>query len=181
MFRGGISTSISCRPIANNYPATEGGQYSVQPGDTLEAIALSTYGDGSLWYLITQANGLSGDADLRVGESLSIPSVVGDVHNNASTNAPYDASKYIGGLAPTTPTPQCKGIGEILVVVAAASAIVMKQGATGLLDWDPNTATPASFGTLIAGDNTLGDLVGQAMNVEFGYQKSINLGRLDPE
>ena len=50
-------------------------------GDTLQTIAHSAYGDSSLWYRIADANGLSGNADLRVGQTLSIPNRVGTVHN----------------------------------------------------------------------------------------------------
>jgi len=45
----------------------------VQAGDTLQGIAQSAYGDSALWYLVAEANGLSSDADLRVGQTLTIP------------------------------------------------------------------------------------------------------------
>ncbi|WP_176167915.1 LysM peptidoglycan-binding domain-containing protein [Luteibacter sp. 22Crub2.1] len=39
----------------------------VQTGDTLKSIAQSVYGNASLWYVIAQANAISGDAELAVG------------------------------------------------------------------------------------------------------------------
>ncbi|WP_219851901.1 LysM peptidoglycan-binding domain-containing protein, partial [Methylibium rhizosphaerae] len=49
------------------------GSYRVQGGDTLRSIAQAAYGDNRLWWKIAQANGLSGDSDLRVGQTLSLP------------------------------------------------------------------------------------------------------------
>lgn len=54
-------------PVNSTYPNGASGQWVVQAGDTLSAIAQATYGDSSLWYLVAQANGLGGDSDLRVG------------------------------------------------------------------------------------------------------------------
>ena len=48
-------------------------RYTVQQGDTLESIALRVWGDASFWYLIADANGLSGNAQLTVGMDLIIP------------------------------------------------------------------------------------------------------------
>jgi LysM repeat protein len=82
--------SLSYTRIADTSPAPEAGEYVVQPGDTLQSIALAAYGDQSLWYLIAQANGLSSDQDLHAGQSLVIPTAVGGVHNNAGTTAPFN-------------------------------------------------------------------------------------------
>ncbi|WP_288406907.1 LysM domain-containing protein, partial [uncultured Herbaspirillum sp.] len=65
--------NLEYEPVPNSYPAAATGQYPVQSGDTLQSIALAAYGDSSLWYEIADANGLSGNADLKVGEVLTIP------------------------------------------------------------------------------------------------------------
>jgi hypothetical protein len=39
-------------------------------------IAKNVYGDSALWYLVADANGLSGNSDLTVGQALNIPSRV---------------------------------------------------------------------------------------------------------
>jgi hypothetical protein len=96
----------------------------VRSGDTLATIAKAAYGDSQLWYLIADANGLSGDRDLRVGQTINIPTKVGGIHNNAGTFKPYDPSKVIGNTAPNLPVPQsddddCGGFGQIVMIVVA--------------------------------------------------------------
>lgn len=51
----------------------EGETYTVQPGDTLTRIAEQFYGDPRKFDLIVDANNLSGDTQLRVGQELIIP------------------------------------------------------------------------------------------------------------
>jgi hypothetical protein len=45
-------------------------RYSVREGDTLAGIAPQVFGDSSLWYMIAEANGLSGAQSLAAGTSL---------------------------------------------------------------------------------------------------------------
>jgi LysM repeat protein len=61
----------------NSYNQGAGsGSYNVRTGDTLQSIAQSIYGDGNLWYKIAEANGLSGNASLIEGRSLTLPAGV---------------------------------------------------------------------------------------------------------
>ena len=124
---------LAFTPVTNSYPNAATGQYPVQSGDTLESIALSAYGDSSLWYLIADANGLSGDGDLRVGQIINIPTKVNGVHNNASTVTPYDASKIVGSTTPSLPAPQpkhgCGILGTIIMVIVAAVVTYFTLGA----------------------------------------------------
>ncbi|MCA0300761.1 MAG: putative Ig domain-containing protein, partial [Proteobacteria bacterium] len=50
-------------------------QVVAQAGDTLRSLAQRVYGNGNLWYLLAEANGLSGDpgAELVAGASLTVP------------------------------------------------------------------------------------------------------------
>ena len=131
-----VDFDLAFTPVTNSYPNAATGQYPVQSGDTLESIALSAYGDSSLWYLIADANGLSGDGDLRVGQIINIPTKVNGVHNNASTVTPYDASKIVGSTTPSLPAPQpkhgCGVIGMIIMVVVAVVATVFTAGAAAV-------------------------------------------------
>jgi len=89
-------------------PATGAGgnsRYTVQAGDTLQGIASAVWGDSSLWYLIADANGLSGGEALQAGQALSIPGKVTNIHNNAGTFRVYDPNKALGDLSPTAPKP----------------------------------------------------------------------------
>lgn len=54
-------------------PASSDGEYVVQSGDTLAAIAQEVYGDPSQWLVIATANGLQAPYALTVGDTLTIP------------------------------------------------------------------------------------------------------------
>ncbi|MFN9804873.1 MAG: LysM peptidoglycan-binding domain-containing protein, partial [Betaproteobacteria bacterium] len=83
-------------PSAASRPEKAAGSmsYVVRAGDTLQAIAQSVYGDGRLWYRIAQANGLSGSADLKPGQSLSVPAAA-QPFNSADSFKPYRASEIV--------------------------------------------------------------------------------------
>ena len=86
--------------------------YSRCTGDTLRSIAQSAYGDSQRWYQIAEANGITSDAQLRVGVSLNLPNLVGGSHNDAATFTPYDPSKIVGDTSPylAAPPPNPKGL-----------------------------------------------------------------------
>ena len=73
--------------------ADAGSTYTAQSGDTLQSIAAGLWGDASLWYMIADANGLDGSAPLQVGQTLTIPAKVVNLHNNASTFLAYNPSE----------------------------------------------------------------------------------------
>ncbi|MGI8575161.1 MAG: LysM peptidoglycan-binding domain-containing protein [Egibacteraceae bacterium] len=54
-------------------PAGDGETYEVQPGDTLTNIAEQFYGDPQAFEPIAEANNLSADVPLQVGQELTIP------------------------------------------------------------------------------------------------------------
>jgi YD repeat-containing protein len=143
-------------------PTSEGaanGVYTVQGGDTLASIALSTWGDASLWYLIADANGLSGSEALAAGRILSIPAKVTNVHNSASTFKVYDPNKALGNTDPLIPAPPpqaashhggCGILGQILLVVVAVAVTYFTAGA----------ATPAIQAALGAEVTATGAVIG---------------------
>jgi len=133
------------QPITGNYPTASVGSYQVKAGDTLRSIAREAYGDEGQWYRIAETNGLSGDRDLRVGQTINLPSVVGTIRNNADTYKPYDPTKITGDRTPNMPSPGgggCGGVGMILVavVVIVVAAITQQWYLTQF-------ATPAAAGT----------------------------------
>jgi YD repeat-containing protein len=123
------------RPINANFPAPTPGAYTVNAGDTLQNIAQGAYGDSKLWYLIADANGLSSNNDLRVGQTLNIPNRVTDVHNSSSDFKPYDAGSVVGSTTPNLPDPPaqsdgggCGGVlGIIVMVVVMIVTVVFQQ------------------------------------------------------
>jgi YD repeat-containing protein len=117
-----------------------GASYTVNQGDTLQSIALGVWGDASLWYMIADANGLSGAESLAAGRTLTIPNKVTNLHNNADTFKVYDPNEALGNLSPTAVKPSknaghnCGIIGTILVIaVAVAITAILKVPVMGLV------------------------------------------------
>lgn len=131
-----------------------GGAYTVRAGDTLASVAQASWGDASLWYLIADANGLTGAAALVPGQLLRVPAGLANLHNTADTFRPYDAARAIGDTAPTTPQPakakkKCGGLGAILLaVVAVAVTVVVTAGAAAALT---GQTFGAAFGAMTGG------------------------------
>ena len=152
---------------------------TVATGDTLATIAKNVYGDSALWYLIADANGLSGNSDLRVGQALSIPSRVGS-GSNANTFTPYNASKVIGDTSPNLPQPApqaqgggggCGGLGSILIIVVIAVVTIYTAGAA--MAYFAPAATTASAVAAGTAATTMGlgasVMAGTAIGAGTGY------------
>lgn len=123
-------TTYSRSPVA----ATAGvgpSRYTVAEGETLRSIARTMLGDERMWYLIADANGLSG-SELVKGQSLVIPSA--PLHANAvDTFKPYDPSQITGDLSPALPAPGdmggCGAVGQIVLVIVAVVVTIYTAGA----------------------------------------------------
>lgn len=109
--------------------------YVVQSGDTLAGIAQSVYGNSSYGYIVAEANGLSGDGDLVMGQVITIPSVT--THNNtSSTFKPYNPSEVVGSTTPNLPTVPppppsaagCSGLAQIVMIVVIIVATIYTAG-----------------------------------------------------
>jgi YD repeat-containing protein len=136
-FRNGWGTGYNYADFDQSYDPINGlnyessaGRYTVQAGDTLESIAQAVWGDASFWYMIAEANGLSGADSIQAGQSLLIPNKVHNSHNNSSTWKVYDPNEAIGDTAPTAVKPPkksggCGGIGMILMVVVAVAVAAL--------------------------------------------------------
>ncbi|MDO9005722.1 MAG: ribonuclease domain-containing protein [Aquabacterium sp.] len=124
--------------INASYPGYSSTGYVVrQQGEKLSSIASAVWGDGTLWYLIADANGMSADTETKAGQTLVIPNKVTNVHNNTQTHKVYDATDAMGDTSPTLPDPPpppkpkkgCGGLGMILMVVVAVVATIFTAGA----------------------------------------------------
>ena len=62
-------TGLNSRPGENDTPKN----VTVVKGDTLWAIAVKYYGDGSQWKRIAEANGVTDPKKLKIGTVLEIP------------------------------------------------------------------------------------------------------------
>lgn len=93
-----IDTDPAYQAIATGADA-DLGTYTVQAGDTLQALALGVYGNASLWYLIADRNGLSGAEALVPGQRLVLPNAVSGANGIGSYQA-YAAGDVMGDVAP---------------------------------------------------------------------------------
>ena len=167
--------------------------YVVQAGDTLESIAQAEYGDSSLWYVLAQANGLSSDTDLSLGQRLQIPTVTTN-SNTATTFKPYDPGSIVGSTTPNLPTiapppppasHHCNALAEIVVIAVVVVATVFTAGAAAVAFsaasgslWAAGTAAlagslgaegvaAAAIGGFVG--NALGQLTGEAEGIQQGF------------
>lgn len=166
------------RSITGSYPQASVGQYTVHAGDTLASIARSAYGDSRQWWRIAQANGLSGDTDLRVGQSLTLPSLVSGAANSDTTFQPYDPSAIVGDTSPNLPMPKaddgCGTLGMIVMVVVAVAVTVYTAGAAA--EALSVTMAQLSAGSVAvgAGAAAVGSIASQAVGMAIGAQDSFD-------
>ncbi|MEJ5991922.1 LysM peptidoglycan-binding domain-containing protein [Ramlibacter sp. PS3R-8] len=153
--------NFSFAAVSPTNPAPAPGVYIVQLGDTLQTIASGAYGDGALWYRIAQANGLSSNDDVRVGQVLNIPNRVGTIHNNDVTFKPYDPSKITGDLAPSLPLPGqegCGAAGQVLMLIVAIVVTIYTAGAATAGVSAGFTSTMATGAGVMTGSVAAGSL-----------------------
>jgi|GEM_PF-1052426 len=189
-----VSFSFGYQPIDGSYPAGSPGVYAVQTNDTLQSIAKGAYGDGNLWYLIADANGLMSNADLRTGQVLTIPTRVTGA-NNVNTFKPYDPSKIANDTPTMLAAPQdkdggCGGVGQVIMVVVAVVVAYFTAGAAvGALGYSSvgvaaSTGTAIGAGAAVSGTSALviggaiggavGSIASQAVGIGIGAQDSFS-------
>src|SRR6266545_3181407 len=184
-------------PVGTNYPAQSPSSYVVNQGDTLRSISLAVFGDSTLCYIIADANGLRSDADLKAGQTLTIPNQITNVHNDYKTFKPYNAGQLIGDTTPYLPTPDplpppeggggCGIIGQIIIaivviVVMYYTGVYMEGWETAAVEASGDVATEASIAGYYGTTNAVvnaggGNLAGQAVGNAIGVQHGFNWGR----
>ena len=150
----------SYEPISASYPGNTTGSYTVRGGDDLRSIAQNLWGDSAMWYLIAQANGLTGAETLVSGQVLVIPNRVTNIHNNAGTWRPYNPGEVIGHLDPTLPDPPpppvqdddggCGGMGDMIMIAVAVVATIYTAGAAAELLGATVAGSAGTFSTGLA-------------------------------
>ncbi|WP_449252208.1 hypothetical protein [Chitinimonas lacunae] len=159
--------------------ATTQSSYIAQQGDTLRRIAQMVWGDGRLWYLIGEENGLHEAEDaITAGTMLKLPRVL-NAANDASVFTPHSASEVLGETSPALPAPPpppkpakpCGGYGQaIIMVVSAVIAAYTGQWVGGLLQNTFLGTTGAAIVGAAAG-GAMGSIVNQAGNMAIGTQE----------
>lgn len=193
--------SSNFTPISAAYPGSSPGSYTVRAGDTLAGIAQLLFGDGSLWYLIGDANNLNFGPNQALaseaGKTYHIPNVVANFHNNATTFTPYNAAGIIGtgvpmpGLPPP-PSTQCITaqqivIAAVIVAVAIVATVVTEGAAASVLGEGVPAAmaaagigaaagsTAAQLTTIALTDKQIGDFSGTQV-LEAGLTGALSAG-----
>ncbi|MFB9246416.1 LysM peptidoglycan-binding domain-containing protein [Massilia antarctica] len=100
--------------------------YTVKGGESLQNIADSMYGNASLWYLIADANGLSGNETLKAGQVLRVPSASQSGTIDSAAHKVYSDSEIIGSKLPNLKSnpPKKSGCSSFLQVLVIIVAIV---------------------------------------------------------
>jgi YD repeat-containing protein len=189
-------------PIGERYPGGVAGSYTVRNGDTLASIARAVWGDAAMWYLIADANGLTGSEALTADTVLTLPNKVTNIHNNSTTFRPYNPAEAMGDVSPTLPDApppprkkkKCGGLGVIIVavvaVVATAAVVGALSGASGLsaistgFNVMGGVAGAATAGTLgatnlglaMAIGGAVGSVAGQLTGMAVGVQDKFSWG-----
>ena len=163
-------------PINAGYPSAVSSTYTVRPNDTLSSIAQSVWGDAAMWYLLAEANGLSGSEVLVEGQVLVVPNKVTNIHNNAKTFRPYSPGEAIGNVDPTVPNPPpppakdkgCGAAGMALMIIVAVVVTVLTAGAgAAVMGFIGATGTTATIGAA-AVSAALGAAASQAAGMVTG-------------
>jgi hypothetical protein len=128
-------TDYSLRQLgADGLPGGSVQSHVVRAGDTLQSIAAIYFGSPSYWYLIADANGLTGTEPLAEGTTLTIPNAVANSANTAETFKVYNESEIIGTTSPEIRTIKKKKkwyqkLIQILIIVILIVAAVITAGA----------------------------------------------------
>jgi YD repeat-containing protein len=171
LFVTGANFNFGYTKISGSYPGANPGTRTVEAGESLQSIAKSVYGDSSLWYLVADANGLTSDRDLRVGQTLTVPSRVTGANNSSNTFKPYNPGEVVGNTTPNLPSPPsggggggCGVLGTIIMVVVAAVVTYFSAGALGGSAW------------AWAAGGAIGSVASQAVGIAIGAQEGFNWG-----
>ena len=145
-------------------------RYVVQSGESLIDIAQATYGDGALWYVIADANGIvaaPGDElpSIEVGKAYEIPDVV-RATQAAGTADSYSLAQIVGNDRPIAiPPPPPPKHSDIEMMAVAAVSITIQVGATVGL-----SALGMPMPVSVAIGAGLSNLAGQATSWGLGMQ-----------
>jgi hypothetical protein len=175
---------VNYTPVSSNYPASAPSQVIAQTGDTLRTIAARIFGDGSLWYVLAQENGLSDPtAPIKEGTVIKVPNEVVSLSNTSGSFKPFDAGDALGDTSPTQPAPPapkpkkggCGVIGMIIVAIVAIVVTVFTAGAAAA------ALLPAlgSFGSAVVGGAigaAVGSIASQGVGIAIGVQDKFSWG-----
>ena len=158
---------VNYTAISDEYPSSVPVSVVAQENDTLRTIAARVFGDGNLWYVLAEENGLTDpDALIQEGTVIQVPNEVLSVSNASGSFKPFNIADAIGDTSPTQPAPPrpkkkgCGVLGQILMVAVAIVVSVYTAGlATSVIA--PTATAAAGSGAAALGSAALsGGLIG---------------------
>ncbi len=192
---GKINVEIDTGPyslvedIGGNFPTPSISSYTTSAGDTLQSIALSLFGNASLWFVLADANGLDISAPLDAGTRITVPNRVESGRLTADAHVLYSQGEIVGSTLPNLKSPPPKKANGcvqilviVLVVIVAVVAAIFTAGIGGAIVGAAGAGLLATLGALaIAG--AVGAAIALAANaitqgiyIAFGMQKEFNWG-----
>ncbi len=163
--------------IGEKFPTASVTDYEVKSGDTLRSIAMQIYGNPSLWFVIADANGLTGDERLTAGTVLKIPNTVELGRLTSETHAVYSESEIVGSRLPNLKAPppddsaKCAAIGAIIgVILLAIVGVILSIVTIGIAAPAAAAAVGAAAGA--AAGIIAGVLVGAAIGAVIAFSIS---------
>jgi hypothetical protein len=148
----------------------------VRAGDTLQSIAAMYFGSASYWYLVADANGLTGSEPLVEGTTLTLPNRIANGANTADTFKVYNETEIIGSTSPEIRTIQKKKkwyqtlIQIVIIVILIVAAVVVAIYAPYLMKeygFVMGSLYAAAFG---AGVMTVASITTQGLAMAAGLQ-----------
>lgn len=201
---GEVKSYRQNNPLKWDEPNAEPGPafYTVEPGDSLESIAIKAYGDAKASTLIAKFNGLvSAEHAIKAGHILMLP----EYHtpfNKAGQNRPYNQFRRIvmGNLSPHVVFPRLKdddddsGFGFFVKIIALAIIAVTAPALAGLvlaeagigtaLVAGASAATAASTSTIVVDAlatgvvAAIGDAAVQGIAIGIGAQSKFSMAEM---
>ena len=138
---------------------------------------MQIYGNPSLWFVIADANGLTGDEKLVAGTVLKIPNTVELGRLTSETHAVYNESEIVGSRLPNLKAPppddsaKCAAIGAIIgVILLAIVGVILSIVTIGIAAPAAAAAVGAAAGA--AAGIIAGVLVGAAIGAVIAFSIS---------
>ncbi|AJQ92695.1 LysM peptidoglycan-binding domain-containing protein [Gynuella sunshinyii] len=176
----------SYNPVKNlgdDFPSSALSSFTATGGETLRQVAASLLGNANLWFILAEANGLSGSDSLKAGQTITIPNSVESGKIDSETHKLYNESEIIGSTMPNVrqkaKKKKCASFFMIIVavvVVAVATFLLPGLGtalATTLFSGLGAAATVAGYALagaiLFAGAEVVRQGVGIALGLQEGF------------
>jgi YD repeat-containing protein len=170
-----------------NTPSSAVTSWTVRPGESLQSIAAAVYGNPSLWFVLAEANGLTGGEQLKAGTVLKVPNNIDQGLLTSGTHKVYNEGEVVDSTLPNLKSPPppkkdkgCGGFVAILIIVVIAVVVAVVTAGVGgalvaagggtFLGLSGAAATIAAFAVAGVVVGAVGAIVQQGLFIALGYQ-----------